>query len=129
MKKGITIGILAATIVSVTACKDMKDNAPMEEAMKDSVFKAIDEARYTGIKVLEHQDVTVTIGSQKLFDGTEERRQEVVTQLAAMTVYYFEENNYLDEGKVVFVPDERTIPTDESPRKEYDMHLETLIKK
>ncbi len=119
---------MAATI-GVNACKDMKDNAPMEEAMKDSVFKVIDEARYTGIKVLEHQDVTVTIGSQKLFDGPEERRKEVVEQLAAMTIYYFEENNYLDEGKVIFVPNERTIPTEEDPKKEYNMHLETLIKK
>ena len=130
MIKKITGLLLAAGYIILTpACKEMKPNSPMEEAMKDSVFKVISEARYIRIEVKEHQDVTVTIGSERLFGGTEERRNEVIGQLEKMTVHYFEENNYLDEGKVIFVPNETTVPTEEDPKKEYDMNLKALLKK
>lgn len=121
------ITAFAAGIVLLAACKEMKDNSPLEEAMKDSIFKAIPEARYTRIEVREHQDVSVTIGSKNLFNGDEERRKEVVNQLTEMTIHYFEENNYLDDGVVLFVPNETTVPTDSDPKKEYDMHLDEKL--
>lgn len=130
MIKQITGLMLVAGYMMLTpACKEMKPNSPMEEAMKDSVFEVISEAKYTRIEVKEHQDVTVTIGSERLFSGTEERRKEVIEQLEKMTIHYFEENNYLDEGKVIFVPNETTVPTDDDPKKEYDMNLKALLKK
>lgn len=131
MKKHTVLAAFAIVgiALSMSACKEMKENSPMQEAMKDSIFKVIDGARYARIEVKEHQDVTITIGSEALFNGSEERRKEIVSQLSSMTVHYFEENNYLDDGKVIFVPNESTVPTDEDPKKEYEVDFTPLLKK
>lgn len=125
----IVLPFIAVLALFLYSCKDMKSNSPMEEAMKDSIFKAYPGINYTQIRVLEHSDVTVFIGDKDYFNTTDERREELVKHLAEMTVYYFEENNYLDDGKVIFVPNETTVPTDDDPKKEYDMHLKDYLKK
>lgn len=121
--------IIAATLAltSNTGCKDLQPNAPLEEDMKDSIGKVIPGVRYIGINIQEHQDVTVTLGSKSLYNSSEQKQQEYVELLAKMTVHFFEENNYLDDGKVIFVPNETTLPTDSDPKKEYDMNLEQLL--
>lgn len=128
MKKQ-AFGIIALiALIYLPSCKELKPNDALIEQMKDSIHK-IYFVPYKSIKVEEHSDVTVTIGSKQYFDGPEEQREKMTREFAAMSVHFFEENNYLDEGKVVFVPNETTIPTDADPKKEYDMHLDELLKK
>lgn len=129
MKKYTVYAAIAiCTATSITACKDLKPNDGLIEEMKDSIHK-IYFMPYKAIRIDEHQDVTITVGSQKYFDGPEEQREKMVTEFAAMTVHFFEDNNYLDEGKVIFVPNETTVPTDKDPSKEYEMDLKSLLKK
>lgn len=129
MKK-YTIGCLALSItIAMSACKDLKDNSALIEQMKDSMNVVIPKPCYKGINIKEHQDVTITVGSQVLFNSSEEKQKEVVTALTHMAVHFFEDNNYLDDGKVIFVPNETTLPTDADPKKEYEVDFTPLLKK
>ncbi len=130
MKKLITAALTAVTITGVTACKDLKPNAPLEEAMKDSMRIAV-PTPYKAIEIKEHQDVTITLGSKKLLNSTEEKQREVVDILAKMSVHFFEENNYLDEGKVIFAPyetpSELNAAKEDDPKKEYEFDFKDYI--
>ncbi len=114
---------------SVSACKDLKPNDGLIEEMKDSMSVLVPRPCYKQVRIDDHQDVTIIVGSKSLFNKAEEEQKEIVAELAKMTVHYFEANNYLDDGKVIFVPNETTIPADDDPKKEYDMDLKSLLKK
>lgn len=130
-QKLITAAFAAATIVVYTGCKDLKPNAPLEEAMKDSMRLVI-PTPYKAIRIDEHQDVTITLGSKKLLNSSEEKQEEIVELLAKMSVHFFEENNYLDEGKVIFVPyetpSELNAAKSDDPKKEYEFDFKDYIK-
>lgn len=128
MKKYL-IGSFALLITSgIYSCKDTKPNNELIEQTKDSI-RQVYPASYIGINIQDHNDVTITLGSEAYFNGPEEKRKEITDALSKISVHFFEENNYLDEGKVIFVPNETTIPTDSDPKKEYEFDFKPLLKK
>lgn len=120
---------IAGIALSMSACKDLKPNNALIEQMKDSMRVVVPPPCFKAIQIDEHRDVTITVGSKRLFNSTEEEQREIVKTLTDMAVHYFEENNYLDDGKVIFVPNESTVPTDEDPKKEYEVDFTPLLKK
>lgn len=130
MKKHTVLAVVATACIglSMSACKDLKPNDALIEQMKDSMHRLY-FMPYKSIRIDEHRDVTITIGSKKYFNASEEQRQKMVSEFTAMSVHFFETNNYLDDGKVIFVPNETTVPTDEDPKKEYEVDFTPLLKK
>jgi hypothetical protein len=128
--KYVLIALLAITTLHITSCKETDSalNMANNERMKDSVFRAMPSIRYIEIKIQESSDVTIVCGSKQLYNAADEKRQEIANKLAEITYFFHNEHNYLDEGKVRFVPVEDRIPTDTDPAKENDMHLQEIVK-
>ncbi|MCB9046412.1 MAG: hypothetical protein H6550_09780 [Chitinophagales bacterium] len=133
MIKQIAGCLLAGIVLFSSACKetDPMINDVLNEKMRDTLKKVYPSLLNSQIRVEVHdfQDVTILLGDKELFAKTDEQLQEVTKNIAAITYHLYNENNYLDEGKVIFIEKERELPSDSDPRKEYDMHLETFKKK
>jgi uncharacterized protein YcfL len=118
--------------LAVAGCKetDSMVNDQTNLVMKDSLKKLYPslQASQIRIHVKDFQDVEVLLGDKELFNKSDEELQQVTKDIAAMTYYFYEKNNYLDEGKVIFIENERSAPGPDEPKKEYNMHLETFKK-
>lgn len=125
----VAIGIIA----SLPSCKDTDPliNAANNEKMRAELKKTYPSLNNSQIRieVKDFQDVTVILGDKELYSESDEKLQEVTGVIAKMTYDIYNENNYLDEGKVIYHNKERQALTDDDPRKEFDMHLENLLKK
>jgi len=125
----IAIGITA----SVSACKDTDplinaaNNEKMRAELKET-YPSLNNAQIR-IEVKDFQDITVILGDKQLYSKTDEQLQEVTQVIAEMTYKIYNENNYLDEGKVIYHEKERKVLTDSDPKKEFDMHLEQFKEK
>ncbi len=118
--------------LAASGCKetDSMVNQVNNQKMKDSLKKvypslAVSQIR---IEVKDYRDVEVLLGDEELFSKTDEELQAVTKNIAAMAYYFHEENNYLGEGKVTYIANERSAPGPDEPKKEYNMHLETFKK-
>lgn len=129
MKKYIISCTALSLLFAISACKDLKPNDALIEQMKDSMSVLVSPPCYKSIRIDEHRDVTIIIGSKSLFNSPEEKQREVTAELTKMALHFFEDNNYLDDGKVIFVPNETTLPTDNDPKKEYEIDFTPLLKK
>ncbi|OSZ78425.1 hypothetical protein CAP35_09260 [Chitinophagaceae bacterium IBVUCB1] len=130
MKRLLTIILISATWL--TACKETDSlvNDTSNIKMKDSLNKLYPTLAtgYINVGVKDFKDVTVTLGDKELFAENDTRKEEIAKQIADMVYQMYNENNYLDNGKVIFTPIEDRLHTSGDPVKEYDMHLEELIK-
>lgn len=134
MIKQITgILLVAAYIILTPACKETDSlvNEVANQKMRDTLKQIYPSLQVSQIRieVKDFQDVTVLLGDNELFSQPDEQLIEVTKNIAGITYYLYNENNYLDEGKVIFVANETSVPTDDDPKKEYDMNLKALLKK
>lgn len=118
--------------MAIQSCKETDSlvNEKNNQAMRDSLKKLYPSLQVSQIRieVKDFQDVEVLLGDQELFAKPDEELQQITKDIAALTYYLYEENNYLDEGKVIFIENERSAPSADEPKKEFDMHLETFKK-
>ena len=128
--KGYLIALLLPLIVAGCKETDSVVNDKTNLVMKDSLKKLYPslQASQIRIHVKEFQDVEVLLGDKELYSETDEQLQAVTRQIAELTYALYNENNYLDEGKVIFIENERSAPGPDEPKREFDMHLETFKK-
>ncbi|MBL7683507.1 MAG: hypothetical protein JNK00_09100 [Flavipsychrobacter sp.] len=130
MKNLLPLIIIIA--ISFTACKetDSQINAVTNEKMRVELKAQYPtlEVAYIGIAVKDFKDVTITLGDKELFAETDAKKEAIVKNIANMTYTMYEANNYLDKGKIIFTPIEDRLHNSEDPVKEYDMHLDELVK-
>lgn len=126
--------LLLATslLINLSACKETdpqindKNNEKMRLELKEA-YPSLNNAQIR-IEVKDFQDITIMLGDKQLYRESDEQLKEVTNVIANMVYDIYNENNYLDEGKVIFLEKEREEFTKDDPRKEYDMHLEEIIK-
>ncbi|HEY9176588.1 MAG TPA: hypothetical protein VIN07_02810 [Flavipsychrobacter sp.] len=118
--------------LAVAGCKetDSMVNELNNQKMRDSLKKTYPSLQVSQIRieVKEFRDVEVLLGDKELYSQPDEQLREVTRQIAELTYHLYNENNYLDEGKVIFIENERTAPGPDEPKREFDMHLETFKK-
>lgn len=131
MKKYLLILALPA-FMAIQSCKETDSlvNDKTNLVMKDSLKKLYPSllASQIRIHVKDFRDVEVLLGDKELYSQTDEQLQEVTRQIAKLTYDLYNENNYLDEGKVIFIENERSAPGPDEPKREFDMHLESFKK-
>lgn len=130
LMKRYLIALLLPLVVASCKETDSMVNQVNNQKMKDSLKKvypslAVSQIR---IEVRDFRDVEVLLGDEELYSKTDEELQEITKNIATMTYFFHEENNYLGKGKVTYIANERSAPGPEEPKREFDMHLETFKK-
>jgi hypothetical protein len=125
MKKLLYIALWLPVIASCNM-KDPESNMGNIHVMEDTLFKTYPTVNRLTVEVKEFSEVVVTLGDKELFNAPDEKRQQVAEEIGKISVHLFEENNYLEKGKVIYTDNETTL--DASHNKESDMHLEKYLK-
>ena len=125
MKKLVFAALLLPAIVSCNK-KDPESNMANIHAMEDTLFKTYPTVNRLTVEVKEFSEVIVTLGDKELYNESDEKRALVAEEIGKISVHLFEENNYLEKGKVIYTDNETSL--DASNKKESDMHLEKFLK-
>lgn len=130
--KNLLLILIAAIAVSVTGCKETDDakNVLANQKMQDTLNKLYPSLLqgHINVEVHDFKNVSVLLGDKELYAKSDEELKTISDNIANMIYDFYHENNYLDNGKVTFVAVEDRMPTDADPKKEYDMHLQELVK-
>lgn len=107
MKK--LVPLLSVFFLALTSCKEFSEASHMEEMtkMKDSIFNAYPAVTSITINVRDGKQLLVTLGSEKLAKATDADRQQMTSQLGAMTVRIFGKDSGIKEEKVIITADEK----------------------
>lgn len=123
---------IAGILLFSAACKDTDNlvNQQNNDKMRDTLKKLYPSLQVSQIRieVKDFRDVSVLLGDKELYSESDEKLQEVTKQIADITYHLYEANNYLGDGKVTFIDNETTTPTDADIKREFDMHLEEYKK-
>lgn len=125
MKKLLYAALLLPVITSCNM-KDPESNMVNIHVMEDTLFKTYPTVNRLTVEVKEFSEVIVTLGDKELYNATDEKRQQVAEEIGIISVHLFEENNYLEKGKVIYTDNETSL--DVSNKKESNMHLEKYLK-
>lgn len=125
MKKLLYAALLLPVITSCNM-KDPESNMANIHVMEDTLFKTYPTVNRLTVEVREFSEVIVTLGDKELYNEPDEKRQQVAEEIGKISVHLFEENNYLEKGKVIYTDNETSL--DASNGKESDMHLEKYLK-
>lgn len=132
MIKQLTGCAIAGILLFSAACKDTDNlvNQENNEKMRDTLKKLYPSLQVSQIRieVKDFRDVNILLGDKELYSESDEKLQEVTKQIADLTYHFYEANNYLGDGKVTFIDNESSTPTDADIKREFDMHLEELKK-
>ena len=133
MKKITGILLVAGYIILTPACKETDSlvNEKANQKMRDTLKQIYPSLRVSQIRVevKDFRNVTILLGDKELFNEPDEKLIEVTNNIANLTYHLYNENNYLNEGKVIFVANETSVPTDADQKREFDMNLKALLKK
>ncbi|MBS1773766.1 MAG: hypothetical protein JST82_12980 [Bacteroidetes bacterium] len=124
--------MMSIAALNLTSCKetDGLKNDATNEKMRDTLNKLYPSLLegQVGVEVHDFHDVNILLGDKQLFEKTEEEKAAIVKTISELTYQMYNDNNYLEKGKITFVEVENRMPNDSDPKKEYDMHLQDIIK-
>lgn len=106
--------------------KDPQSNMGNIHKMEDTLFKMYPTVNRLTVEVKDFSDVVVTLGDKELYNASDEKRQQIAEEIGKLSVHFFEENNYLEKGEVIYTDNETSL--DVHNKKENDMHLEKFLK-
>lgn len=130
MWKQITSTLLLGCLL-FTSCKETDHtvneatNEKMRAELKETYPSLLNSQ--IRIQVKDFQDVTVLLGDKQLFAASDDSLQKVADHIGQMVVEMYLENNYLNEGKLTIIEAERTMPSADDVKKEFDLKLEERI--
>jgi hypothetical protein len=144
MKKILPLAIVAAIAISMTACKDEESNMAQMETMKDSIFKAYPSVASVNIKVEEHTNIHITLGSKKLAKDDEAARRQLANELGVMALRIFnksdnnestnnvinalDKSDELEKGTLTITPTESNIKIDPEDGVNTPINIDSLKK-
>lgn len=132
MMKKYLVALALPALIATQSCKETDSlvNDKTNMVMKDSLKKLYPSLVVSQIRihVKEFRDVEVMLGDKELYSQTDEQLQEVTRHIAKLTYDLYNENNYLDEGKVIYIANETSVPGPDEPKREFDMDLKSFKK-
>lgn len=130
MKKLLPLSLAMAFAIGYSSCDMMESNDANNERMYDTVMATMPTVNGLKIEVKEREDITIVVYDKELFNETEDKRAAAVDQLTGMTVAIYERNNFLKNGKVIFLEKETMVKDiSKEEQKTYDMNFAPLLKK
>lgn len=130
MLKQLAIIAIAGALIGTASCKETDSlvNEASNEKMRDTLKKLYPSLQVSQIRVAvkDFQDVSILLGDKQLFTKTDEELEEITQNIALITYHLYNENNYLDEGKVTYAAIENRVLNDDDELREFDMHLDRI---
>lgn len=126
------IGILLACILTIS-CKDtdqtinVANNEKLRSILKEE-YPSLNQSQIR-IEVHDFKDITVLLGDKQLFAKTDDELKEISDNIGKLTYNIYIDNNYLNEGKVVFTPIETRLVNDDDPKREYNINYDDYAPK
>ncbi len=116
-----------ATAIAFTSCKEAVSNDANNRKMEDTLFKTYPNLSRVSIDVQENEHVHITLGDEEFYNAAEDKRKQVTDQVARITVHIYEDNNWLKDGSLTFVPSTAGVEVDDAQKKTYEMNIKPLL--
>ena len=119
-----------AALTFLSACQDGEESNMAEIArMQDTVLKLYANTSQVTVGVKYHTDLSVVVWDDKLYNGTDQERQQRANEVGNLALTVFGKDNKLEKGRFAVVKStEKNAVPDESVEKGCNINIDSLKK-
>ncbi|MGN6566785.1 MAG: hypothetical protein ACTHJ0_02470 [Flavipsychrobacter sp.] len=119
-----------AALTFLSACQDSEESNMAEIArIQDTVLKLYANTSQVTVGVKYHTDLSVVIWDDKLYNGTDQERQQRANEVGNLALTVFGKDNKLEKGRFAVVKStEKNAVPDESVEKGCNINIDSLKK-